>query len=957
MAAAIISSGEQIVIFEGIKMKSAIITFLLICAALLTGAETKLTLTGLGKNHLKKFSELKDVSPHRVYGDLLIGCSNGNQAVFPLPLKSTENLTGLIVETEIQTAAPNGPRLEVLLKLADGKEIPLHIQRGNAAHKFTWQKTELRKLDTPGAELIFRFRDIWFNANRESNFSFRSLKLTLFTKTVERPPVTFDKNLNVFTTQQDAVFNLNISGDCFLTNTTGSIQKKLSPVTSRKVNAGKLPQGFYRVWSGKQEIARFAVVTPGLQRSAVKSVAQADFGRKGHWTTAMTARCSELAQLAGVNYVRERYGWGWASTEPQKGKFNLDELKGWLKTEQQYGLKVIMHFMGLPRWAKQPGDSGYGDLRETYHSAKEHARRLNGLVTDWEYWNEPDSWPFGRGPAHNAAAGQKAMFLGIRAGNPAVHVASAPPSNIHIGYAFMEDMLENGFADWFDSYNSHIYHLPEEYEAAYKRHFALQKKYNFFNRLKFITEGGAENSKHDAKKYPPPWDKEASVPRIPMNTAACDVHSWEMRQQVSGALLRNWVKSAQYRWDRYYTFCFAYYNEAGGNRIWGMLAPGFTATHSYATLAAYNWLIGSMEYKGKIQNLPPKIEGHLFSDGRIFRSVCWSLKGAVLKLSAADKVFAASGDTIPHTGKVKLSSIPVFVEYAAPPAAQRNEALFAVVPQKVEQNKNSRIILDFVRDETNGKYRVNTNRRHVLTSPGEIIKGKLFIYNFSDTGKRQTIQPLTASGWQCPAAFTVEIPPWSRIEKTIQFTAPSEFYSGVKRVGFSTDHGKSKTLAAFVCAPELNIVKRTAISGITLQGGSGTDAVIENGMLKINFGGKSPYAAIKAPLPAKADTRGDGILFTLSKPDRKSGQAGYIDVVIYNTDGTASRLSPNIFPVFLDGVQKECHVISYNQLQPPTSPEKAHSVTITLSSFGPAKVQNRLEEFSIWEAKNRHPHL
>ena len=161
-----------------------------------------------------------------------------------------------------------------------------------------------------------------------------------------------------------------------MVNSTGSISKILSADASGKVNAGALPQGFYRVYSGKQEIARFCVVTPGLQKSAIRSVAQLDFGRKGYWSLEMTARCSELAQLAGVNYVRERYGWGWASTEPQKGNFNLRELKSWLETEKKYGLKTIMPFMGLPKWAVRPGESGYGDLRETYHSSREHARLL-----------------------------------------------------------------------------------------------------------------------------------------------------------------------------------------------------------------------------------------------------------------------------------------------------------------------------------------------------------------------------------------------------------------------------------------------------------------------------------------------------------------------------------------------------------------------------------------------------
>ena len=122
--------------------------------------------------------------------------------------------------------------------------------------------------------------------------------------------------------------------------------------------------------------------------------------------------------------------------------------------------------------------------------------------------------------------------------------------------------------------------------------------------------------------------------------------------------------------------------------------------------------------------------------------------------------------------------------------------------------------------------------------------------------------------------------------------------------------------------------------------------------LNFDFGGSSPYAIMTAVLPATRDKRGDGILFTLSREAAENGNPSYIDVVVHNSDGTTSNLQPNIFPVFLDGVNRETHVIPYDKLTPATNAAKARKVEIIFSSFGPQKVTNRLAEFQTWKRKH-----
>lgn len=151
-----------------------------------------------------------------------------------------------------------------------------------------------------------------------------------------------------------------------------------------------------------------------------------------------------MAALAGVTWVRERFGWGWASWEPERGVWNTDGMMPFLGPEREAGLKVMCHFMGLPRWAAAAGESGYGaDLRDTYRSSAAIAERLKDYVRIWEYRNEPDSWPFGRGPAENCSAGQKALFLGVKSFDPQLPVTTFSPSSF-ANRDFIDDCLANG---------------------------------------------------------------------------------------------------------------------------------------------------------------------------------------------------------------------------------------------------------------------------------------------------------------------------------------------------------------------------------------------------------------------------------------------------------------------------------------------------------------------------------
>ncbi len=891
-------------------------------------------------NAFVRFSKTHNVVRHSKYPDTVVANINEDNALeLTVAAPSGEEITELTVSTEAQFSVPNSPFLEVtLIPGRGGEAVPLYIQRGKAAYAFERHTETVSQVMRRGTVRI-RFRNVWTNGAGESNLILRGVNVLAKTRPAETVDVEFPDNTNVFSSDTDAVCLAAIPGEYTLCNATGTVCKKVS-CKGEELNCGKLPPGFYSLTLNGELKGRFAVVAPGIQEKAKKSVAQLDFGRNGNWPASITAKAAKLARLAGVSRVRERWGIGWLSMEPEQGSYVTGPMKEFLALEKAENLYVTFIFMDFPRWFRR-GAGGYGeDLRDMNKSAGKFAELFAGEINAWEYWNEPDSWPFGQGPAHNYASALKAASLGFHAANPDIHVALAGTSSI-ARRNFIENVMVNDVVPYFEIYNSHIYGIPSDYPGTYAAHNEIQKKFHFTDRPKWITEGGADRGVIDSKKVKPKYTMEAEVPQsAPQDTVNGDILPLELRSLVSSDFVKYWVHSAAAGWESYYSFCFVYYSEAG-NKIWGMLAPGLTATETFCALATYNWLLGDMDYTGLLTGLPKGVQGHLYSNGREFRAVVWNdnREPVKVRIPGTGKFYAMTGDVM--SGLTSLGSEPVFVEFNTLPGNVKRNPNQVTVENSDDRPMNP-VVLDFARDKVNGTpFKVNTDREEIITQLSEKITGALICYNFGKEPVSGKITPVLPKGWSCEVEQNeITLQPGDRLALPCVFQAPAKPFAGINRPVLR--FGESKVVMAFRCDAALSAKKVADITDWKLNPVAPSKAALNGKTVTFDFLGAHPNIRITFDLPKG----GDGIGFTMR---RINGQPSYLDVIVENANGSVSSLQPNIFPLFLDGVAEETHIVRYSQLTPKAASPKR--LTLSFSTFGQWQAVLEFPEVFVWKTK------
>jgi hypothetical protein len=643
----------------------------------------------------------------------------------------------------------------------------------------------------------------WVNHQGSANIWWKGFTLT---GTEMLPEITFPDRRNVFTTGENVTICRWPAANPLVYVVKDHLGRLITsvdvaPSDSETMNLGKLTPGFYHIFRDGVEKARFCVVSEGIQGRATHSVAQVDLGRNGNLSIEKTRRVAELCQMAGVRYIRERWAYGWASMEPVQGQYNLQAMTDFMTLEKEYGLQASFVFMGLPSWA----GSEYGDdLRDTFTSAKEISRRLSGLTCCWEYWNEEDNWPFGQGPVHRYSSALKVAYLGFRATDPEGDLFKVATGGIStISQAeFIDEMLGNQIGDYFDIYNSHIYMPVSNYAGVYEQHDDLLDRYDLAEREKWITEGGAEIH-IDTTVIQPKWQAEYAIPNVDMETAACDVLPDSSRDDVTARLIKSWVYSARYHWSRFFTFCMIYYNE--GSRVWGMLAPGLTATSSYAGLATYNDLLGDLDYAGKM-SFATGIEGHLFSGQDHNVAILWSQDSMQsFPLAEGETLYSMTGESISKgPGTVQINSNPVFLVNASYTGTL--DTISSATDPVAVKSAPSPIVLDFVRTGDDTDWNVNNQRTFILESLGQTITGNLVVYNLSSTGWQGELKVSAPSGWQVSlGSNSVQVPAMGRVVLNVLVISGLQYRSDVQRLMIQTIDGCSCVSVPFVYDEALNI--------------------------------------------------------------------------------------------------------------------------------------------------------
>ena len=210
-----------------------------------------------------------------------------------------------------------------------------------------------------------------------------------------------------------------------LTNEMGAevLRGAMRPETARTVEIGKLPIGWYRLgWSDSsgEELAwtTAAVLAPLLTPTPQDSPICVDSASAwfAEGDPDKQAQLSQLAALAGVNWVRDRLRWRDIQPAPDQLLENTTYDSS-AAIQQDHGLKVLQVFHDTPRWAALPRQ-GTGriptDLRHVYRFARAMSQRFHGHVQAWEPWNEANVATFGGHTIDEICSYQKAAYLGFR---------------------------------------------------------------------------------------------------------------------------------------------------------------------------------------------------------------------------------------------------------------------------------------------------------------------------------------------------------------------------------------------------------------------------------------------------------------------------------------------------------------------------------------------------------------
>lgn len=126
------------------------------------------------------------------------------------------------------------------------------------------------------------------------------------------------------------------------------------------------------------------------------------------------------------------------------------------------------------------------DLLAVYWRCRTNLPAYPGRRQAWEVWNEPDFY-FVRDPAHAMASVLKAVWWGVKAGDPAAEVLM--PSLAFRPGRYALELVRNGLLDFTDGWNWHFYGWAPEFRPVLAQQRAF---FRLFHREfpVWITEAG-----------------------------------------------------------------------------------------------------------------------------------------------------------------------------------------------------------------------------------------------------------------------------------------------------------------------------------------------------------------------------------------------------------------------------------------------------------------------------------
>jgi hypothetical protein len=519
-----------------------------------------------------------------------------------------------------------------------------------------------------------------------------------------------------------------------------------------RANLGKLGIGFYRVRSsGAPSDVLLAVIAPLVSRTPADSPIGVDAGRPGIIMSSsdQLRTLANLMSLAGASWVRVRFRW--RLVQPEKGgalaQTRSDEEA---RIFHDAGLHVLELMEAIPDWTPHQQRHLPDDLRDAYTFYRDLAKRWAGTGDSIEPWNEGDVHM----SAAEMASYQKATYLGLKAGDPHMIVASNAFSSA-MNPDELREFGENDAMAYADTLNFHHYQpvaqLPEMY--THWRSVADGKPL-WVDELNLRPPRAIDPATHD----PAP---EAMLAHTPI-----------VAKVLATSLFLNAQKS----------FYFYFGDFTDNAQQFGALRSDLTPRPDYVALAAAGrFLVGAKPiaaWQGSEQENPAVYAFRALPDGT---------PRDVLVAWGGNKDFKLPVNPVAiydHFGRrmtsARLSEAPIFIVLPAGTVQNWVSGRFPTPSPKVEapppatsQPRNSGVspivLQALFRDE-------QLVRAHRAVGPIEVSGAtermesaadqqiQLFAYNFSNKTVQATINAQASNGWAPqPASSQVTLPPMGRV--------------------------------------------------------------------------------------------------------------------------------------------------------------------------------------------------
>lgn len=258
----------------------------------------------------------------------------------------------------------------------------------------------------------------------------------------------------------------------------------------------------------------------------------------------------DLIRLCGLPHVRERMNW--PEISPQRGTYAWGRYAESVKFARERGIGLLGMFHDAPLYAgknlRTPTDLG-----AVYEFCRDYGTMGKGVMSGWEFWNEPDI-TFWKDGAWNYVAAMKAAYLGYKAANPSAPVLNGSLCLARRG-AFDRLLFRNDLAKYVNIFNFHLYNCPSGYPAFFQDLDAFLAEVGLDECERWLTESS--------------YDIEGAGLCESLRSG-CKAHSYCQEMLLAEMYPKSCAGLQMHGVGRNYFFVFGAYNERNGEKDWGV---------------------------------------------------------------------------------------------------------------------------------------------------------------------------------------------------------------------------------------------------------------------------------------------------------------------------------------------------------------------------------------------------